>query len=158
MATVVVTSSFEPKQRSVESIIQGLMDSPLSKLEREQKSEMKADNDNRWHEKIHRRAFLADQQKAVDYGIKQIKDRMKNPNSRFVVPIDAGIGLEDKVLECVEKYELQDQFDGFILDIIHVSEYGWKAGTAIFGEKSKVRTPWVTELLTDLSQVKNLEI
>ena len=48
---------------------------------------------------------------------------MNHPQSRFVVPIDAGIGLEDKVIKSVNQYGLSDRFDGIILDIIHVSEY-----------------------------------
>jgi len=36
------------------------------------------------------------------------------------------------------------------MDIIHVSEYIWKAGTAIFGEKSKSRAPWVRDALEDI--------
>jgi hypothetical protein len=155
MATVSVTSSFTPKQRSRESIIRGLMDSPLSKVANDGSiAASKPQNDNRWHKGIHRRAFLADQQKAVDYGIRNIRDRMTHPDSRFVVPIDAGIGLEAKVLASVEKYGIGGQYDGIILDIIHVSEYAWDAGTAIFGEKSKLKAPWVKGILEDLLDSK----
>jgi len=41
---------------------------------------------------------------------------MHHPESRFVVPIDAGIGLEDKVLKYVKQYGLESRFDGIILD------------------------------------------
>jgi len=75
---------------------------------------------------------------------------MKNPNSKFVVPLDGGIGLEEKVLKAVNKYGLEKQFDGIIMDIIHVSEYVWKAATAIYGEKSKSRGKWVRKALEDL--------
>lgn len=155
MATVSVTSCFVPKQRTKDSIIRGLMGSPLTKVEYDQQGrKLRKENDNRWHQNIHRRAFLADQEKAIDYGIKDIKERMKNPKSRFVVPIDAGIGLEDKILESVEKYGLESHFDGIILDVIHVSEYVWSATTAIFGEKSELRATWVRKLLTDLLDSK----
>jgi hypothetical protein len=155
MATVSVTSSFTPKESSRESIIRGLMDSPLSKVGKDGTiAANRPENDNRWHKGIHRRAFLADQQKAVDYGIRNIRDRMTHPDSRFVVPIDAGIGLEAKVLASVEKYGISGQFDGIILDIIHVSEYAWDAGTAIFGEKSKLKAPWVKGILEDLLDSK----
>jgi len=79
---------------------------------------------------------------------------MNNPNSRFMVPIDAGIGLEDKILASVKKYGLESRFDGIVLDIIHVSEYVWDAGTAIFGESSKFRAEWVRETLVDLLNSK----
>ena len=151
MATVVVTSKFTPKERTKESIIKSLIGSPLSKLtvptpSIEPIAEI-AVNDNRWHEEIHRRAFLADQATAIEYGLDRIRLNLTNPLSRFVVPIDAGIGLESKVMAYVDKYELHAQFDGIILDIIHVSEYLWDAGTAIFGEKSALRLPWVKENL-----------
>jgi len=141
MATVSVSSHFTPKKRSIDKIIRTLVGSGLTALEGSNQLKVahkkeEKENDNRWHKKIHRRAFLDDQEKAIDYGIKDIKQRMKNPKSKFVIPIDAGIGLEDKVLSSIKKYGLEKQFDGIILDIIHVSEYVWKVGTAYFGEKS----------------------
>lgn len=159
MATVSVTSSFVPKIRSRDNIIKGLIDSPLSKIKVEDSPlTVVKDNDNRWHKGIHKRAFLADQYKAVDYGIKNIHHRMTHPDSRFVVPIDAGIGLEDKVLQSVKKYNLEAQFDGIILDIIHVSEYVWDAATAIFGEKSKDKYPFVKTMLEDLLDSKTQSV
>jgi len=56
------------------------------------------------------------QDKCIDYGIRYIKSMIHHADSRFVVPIDAGIRLEDKVLKYVEQYELTDQFAGIILD------------------------------------------
>jgi len=157
MATVSVTSNFEPRQRSVESVLKGLMGSPLSKVEEDEKA-IKVQPTNGWHQDVHRRAFLGNQAKSIDYGIKHIKDRIVHPDSRFVVPIDAGIGLEDKVLAAVEKYNLNQQFDGIILDIIHVSEYVWTAANAIFGETSKVRSAWVREMLEDLLNSKTTKV
>ena len=160
MATVGVISYFEPKKREkrekreVSSIIKGLMEyggknkevttaasrenrtEPLEKVE-------KLENDNRWHQDIHRRAFLADQNKSIDYGISGIKSMINHPKSRFVVPIDAGIGLEDKVMKSIKEHDLLDRFDGIILDIIHVSEYVWDCANAVLGEGSKLRTDWV---------------
>lgn len=167
MATVSVSSSFTPKIRTKESIIKSLIYSPLSKIKKEESAVKESEkkpilekkmNDNRWHQGIHRRAFLADQHKAVDYGIKNIADRMCHPDSRFVVPIDAGIGLEDKVLECVKKYKLEAHFDGIILDIIHVSEYVWLVANAIHGEKSKEKFPFVEKMLDDLLDSKTSQV
>lgn len=151
MATVGVMSCFEPRQRTDNSIINTLMGSPLSKVQPDGATKLERQvNDNKWHQDIHRRAFLADQEKSIDYGISYIKERMKHPNSKFVVPLDGGIGLEEKVLAAVKKYGLESQFDGIIMDIIHVSEYVWKAATAVYGEKSKSRAPWVRKALEDL--------
>ena len=159
MATVSVTSSFTPKKRSVDSIIRSLMGSPLSKVKADKSKPVEKDKqDNKWHKDIHKRAFLADQNKAVTYGLDWIKSRMKNPESRFVVPIDAGIGLEEKVLSWVEENGMEKQFDGIILDIIHASEYVWDAATAIFGEKSSSRSIWVQDVLTDLLNSKTVKV
>lgn len=136
MATVSVTSSFTPKKRSIDSIISSLMGSPLSKVVSDAdklKPVDKEKQDNKWHKDIHRRAFLADQNKSVVYGLNWIKSRMLNAESRFVVPIDAGIGLEDKVLAWVKENKMEKQFDGIILDIIHVSEYVWDAAPSARG-------------------------
>ena len=165
MATVGVMSCFIPKQRSATTIINTLMGSPLSVVPKDEQAKKEhLSNDNKWHQDIHRRSFLDNQAKSIDYGIKHVKDRMKHPDSRFVVPLDGGIGLEDKVLAAVTKYGLDAQFDGIIMDIIHVSEYVWKAGTAIFGEKSKSRAPWVRHALEDIlaskteGLIKDLEL
>jgi len=158
MATVGVMSYFEPKTRSVASIIRGLMEYSSKKEKTDQQLQSKEKNDNRWHQGIHRRAFLADQDKCIDYGIGYIKSMMQNPNSRFVVPIDAGIGLEDKVLKYVKKHELESQFAGIILDIIHVSEYTWDCANAVLGEGSKLRTAWVREMLEDLLNSKTTKV
>lgn len=159
MATVGVMSCFEPRQRTSNSIINTLMGSPLSKVQPDKAIKLeKQVNDNRWHQDIHRRSFLADQAKSVDYGIRYLKERMKNPDSKFVVPLDGGIGLEEKVMAAVKKYGLEAQFDGIIMDIIHVSGYVWKAATAIYGEKSKSRAPWVRKALEDLLASKTDEV
>ena len=171
MATVSVSSSFTPNIRTKSDIIKSLIYSPLSKIKEQKEDEKGAKkgagettdlekkmNDNRWHQGIHRRAFLADQHKAVDYGIKNIADRMSHPDSRFVVPIDAGIGLEDKVLESVKKYKLEAHFDGIILDIIHVSEYVWLVANAVYGEKSKEKFPFVEKMLDDLLDSKTEQV
>ncbi|MCR9099007.1 MAG: ISKra4 family transposase, partial [bacterium] len=43
-------------------------------------------------------------------------------------------------------------------DIIHVLEYVWAAATAVFGEQSKLRTPWVRDMLTDLLNSKTQKV
>jgi hypothetical protein len=162
MATVSVTSCFIPKVRTRDSVLKGLIDSTLPDVNASKTSitipNTPNQNDNNWHQHIHKRAFLADQLKAVDYGIRHIKAQISHPNSRFVVPIDAGIGLEEKVLQAVTKYELNDQFDGIILDIIHVSEYVWEAATAIFGEQAKEKYPFVKAMLEDLLDTKTTQV
>jgi hypothetical protein len=159
MATVSVSSCFIPRKRSVDSIIDTLMGSPLSKITPDSVVLKEANKtDNNWHQAIHRRAFLGNQNKAVSYGLNNIKARMGNPQSRFVVPIDAGPGLEEKVLEWVKDNKMENYFEGIILDIIHVSEYVWEAAGAIFGEKSLGKSAWVRGVLVDLLHSKTTKV
>lgn len=153
MATVSVTSTFYPKERTKASILKALVESNSGKVEKQE--EQKANqNENRWHQKIHRRAFLDNQAKAITYGLDDIRLRMVNPQSRFVVPIDGGIGLESKVLSYVKKHKMEEQFDGIIIDIIHVSEYIWDVATSLFGTESTIRTDWVRKMLEDILDSK----
>lgn len=168
MATVSVTSVFQPKKRTKASILRGLMENVQPKKKQE-KEVLDAENDNRWNQKIHRRAFLANQSKAIEYGLNDIRKRMKNPSSRFVVPIDAGKGLENKILAYIKAHKMDAQFDGIIIDIIHVSEYIWDASTVLFEEQSELRSYWikmalemlldnkVDELLNDLKYTRDQE-
>lgn len=114
----------------------------------------KVKNDNRWHEDIHRRAFLADQEKAIEYGLTRIKKQITSPKQRLVIPIDAGSGLEDRIMKCIKKLDMEDNFEAIILDIIHVSEYVWECANAILGEESTERSQWVVKKLGELLDSK----
>lgn len=155
MATVSVMSWFEPRKRDKASIIRGLMGWYDAKKKDQRKDQT---NDNRWHQAIHRRAFLADQDKAIDYGMAYIKARISHPDQRFVVPVDAGSGLENAILKYVQQHNLSEHFDGLILDIIHVSEYVWDCANALLGEKSTLRTAWVKQMLEDLLDAKTQKV
>lgn len=171
MATVVVSSCFMPKQRSKDSIINGLMnwhdqEKPSATKANDKandalKAKSKAaanENDNRWHTHIHRRAFLANQDQAIQYGLQRVKSQLKLPSQRFVVPIDGGAGLEQKVLHGVKEYGLETHFDGIILDIVHVSEYVWEVANALLGDKSSLRSKWVADVLADLLDSKTEKV
>ncbi len=47
---------------------------------------------------------------------------------------------------------MQAKLPGFslILDLIHVDEYVWKAGTAIYGETDPQRSKWVENQLLEI--------
>ena len=155
MATVSVISHFKPRKRDKASIIRGLMGWYDAKDKSQHEDQT---NDNRWHQDIHRRAFLADQDKAIDYSMAYIKARIGHPGQRFVVPVDAGIGLENSILKHVDKHHLSEHFDGIILDIIHVSEYVWDCANALLGEKSALRATWVKEMLEDILDSKSQKV
>jgi hypothetical protein len=147
MATVAVVSHLLPKVRSARDIVQGLMYAHAPKAAG---APARDENDNRWHRDVRRRAFLGDQQGAVEDALGIVAGRIAEHGGTFVVPMDAGAGLEEKVLECVGRYRLEAHFGGIILDILHVSEYAWDAATAIFGEAATGRQPWVEEMLMDI--------
>ena len=152
MATVAVVSRYERAEQGKHSIIRALM------REQDTSAPEGRPSDNRRHKAVHRRAFLADQDRAVSYGLARAKARISHAGQRLVVPIDAGIGLEGKVLHYVKKYGLEDHFEGVILDFIHASEYVWECANATFGEDSKLRKEWVRNMLSDLLDSKTQKV
>ncbi len=86
------------------------------------------------------------------------KERLSRGEKRGVKQMATVSGLEDKILTYVEEYDLTDRFDGIVLDIVHVSEYVWDCATAIFGEKSKQKRPWVKSILRDLLEGKTDQV
>jgi len=151
-ATVSVVSTFTPRHRAKDSIIRGLFKTPLTSLEEEEKSlQVVPNKKNNWHKDIHRRAFLGSQDKSINYGVQRAKRLYSEGQSPFfVVLVDGGVGLEDTIKAVFDKEDLSKYLKHIILDIVHVSEYVWKAGNAILGEKSKLRTPWVRGVLSDI--------
>lgn len=158
-ATVGVISNFEPRQRSKDSIIRGLFKTPLTPLKQEEGAlEVAHCKRENWHKDIHRRAFLGGQENAIQYGIERAKKISEQQNIPLVVLLDGGVGLEDAVKAALDKEKLSNRLQYIILDIVHVSEYVWKAGNAILGEKSKLRTSWVKGILSDILDGKISQI
>ena len=162
-ATVSVVSDFKPKERTKESIIRGLFKSPLSVVEApKQKSDTCLDieisTSNNWHQNIHRRAFMDNQQKAIKYGVQRAKRHSLDRPIPIVALIDGGVGLENQITTAFEQAGLSLQLRHIILDIVHVSEYVWKAANAILGENSKLRTNWVKEMLSDILDSKVAQV
>lgn len=153
MATVSVVSDFSPKIRTKKSIIRGLFKTPLTPLEEEKKKttlEVVDSSNNNWHQHIHRRAFLGKQEVSIGYGANLAKKRMQGKGIPIVVLVDGGSGLEEAIRAAFKAQNMEHQLAYMILDIVHVSEYVWKAGNAILGEKSELRTPWVRAVLSDI--------
>ncbi len=90
--------------------------------------------------------------------MQRVKSQLKLPTQRFVVPIDGGAGLEQKVLHFVKEYGQETHFDGIILDIVHVSEYVWEVANALLGDKSPLRSKWVADELADLLDSKTEKV
>ncbi len=150
MATVSVMSTFTPNPREKESIIRGLFKTPLTPMEDKANPLQIVHKQGKWHQNIHRRAFLGKQEHAIEYGIQRAQKLNGEQKLPFVVLLDGGVGLEPAVKAAFDKEGLSEDLKYIILDIVHVSEYVWKAGNAILGEKSKFRTGWVKGILSDI--------
>jgi hypothetical protein len=145
-ATVSVGSSFTPKERTAQDIINGLFNK-----EQEQPSIeveiAKKEQDHKWHQNKHTRAFLSARKKAITYGIDQLLKRDKTKDKEIVVLIDGAPTLEKTVKEVVTKKGIGCRVVAYILDLIHLLEYIWKVANAYHGEKHPDRENWVEQQL-----------
>lgn len=155
-ATVSVSFSFNPRIRQSEDVLRGLFREYSSKKESEEekKSADKKVKDRRFSLNVHKRAFLGNQKKGIDYAIENLTRRDAEKNKTVIALVDCGPGLEEGILQSIENHGLTDNLDAVIADIVHVSEYIWKAANAILGEKFKGRTIWVREMMEDLLESK----
>lgn len=154
-ATVSVSSSFTPKPRSKEEIINNLF-----RIKTEVKSSIEAKMSEKseelekkhcWHEHKHTRAFLSDKEKGIEYGIDNVLKRdktafgSKNSSKPIIVLIDGDRSLRKAVERIANKKLITDRISAYILDFIHVLEYVWKAANAYKGEKNLSREKWVEQ-------------
>jgi hypothetical protein len=73
-------------------------------------------------------------------------------------PIRQRVALTDGAAP-LQKHMLAKLTDfTLVLDIIHVDEYLWKAGTAIYGESDPHRTEWVETQMLDLLSSRSDEV
>lgn len=152
-ATVSASFSFEPRIRDSEDILRGLFREPTPVG-----VEKKDEKDRRFSKNVHKRAFMCDQNKAIDYALDDLIRRNPEKNKKIIALVDCGTGLEEGIRRTIKSYNLQDNLDAIIADIVHVSEYVWKAANAILGEKYKGRSQWVREVMKDLLESKTEKV
>jgi len=137
--TVSVGYSFDAKKRTPQKINESLF--------REQKKgnmdTAEPASNNKWAQNKHIRGFLSAKEVAINYGFDDILKRRQEEDAKIVILIDGDRGLEKAVKKVLEDRNIKSSISAVILDIIHVTEYLWKAANANFGEKSKDRVPWV---------------
>lgn len=159
-ATVSVSFSFNPHVRTSEDILQSLFrEKVFEKVLKNDNikglvSKKEPTEDNRMSIGVHRRAFMGEQKKAIHYAIDQLMARQGSAQKDIIALVDCGTGLEKGILQAIEEKGLKTEFKAIIADIVHVSEYIWKAANAVLGEKSKLRTAWVRRILKDILEGK----
>lgn len=152
-ATVSVSFSFDPRIRDSEDVLRGLFREPTP-----EGVEEKDEKDRRFSKNVHKRAFMSDQKKGIDYAVKDMARRDPEKEKLVIALVDCGPGLEEGILKSIESHGLTANLDAIIADVVHLSEYIWKAANAILGEKSKVRTEWVRGVMKDLLESKTEKV
>jgi hypothetical protein len=66
--------------------------------------------------------------------------------------MDGDPALEQVMEERLRAEGMLHRVDAMILDIMHAMEYLWDAGTALYGEKSRERVPWVRKQALEILQ------
>ena len=160
-ATVSVSFSFDPAVRTPEEVAKSLH---RRWSEDEKQARKRARTHHRGRDQlkprqaqyVHKRAFLGPQTKALGYGMEDLKGRDPQASKPIIVLIDGHRGLVAGVPKALSAVGLSAA--AVILDIVHVSEYLWKAATALLGEQSPEREGWVYQRLLLLLESRVHEV
>jgi hypothetical protein len=155
----VVTSNFtfNPGPREPEEMAQRLMREQTAE---EKEAERAARLMRKSNGEPQPRAPL-NQQRAATMDGKQkaaadLADRIARCDPQETKPIciliDGAHSLRTSLIEEFRKRGWDERIDGVCLDIYHVMEYLWEAGTALFGEKNPKRKEWVHDQALALLQ------
>lgn len=158
-AMVSVDFSFHPAARSPEEIVKALLHQSSAEeraqatRERQQRRENGAPEPRVALNK-HVRAFLDHRIAAIDYLIGRLKKRDRLDTKPIIALMDGATGLDKAMIRALKEHDLQPRLAAMILDIIHVSEYLWKAANALHGETGPARLQWIQEKLRDILESK----
>jgi hypothetical protein len=158
-ATVSVSFSFDPAVRSPEEVAKSLHRRWNGDERAQRKQAQKQQHDRlkpRQGQYVHKRAFLGPQLKALRYGVEDIKARDPEGTKPIIALIDGHRGLVEGVPQALSAAGLS--WSAMILDIVHVSEYLWKAATALLGETNAAREQWVYDRLLLLLESRAHEV
>lgn len=158
-SVVSVDFSFNPGPREPEEIVKALLNQFTKKERQQAKQErQKRREEGKVEPRIainkHIRATLNGKKCGIEYLVERVQKRDPHGEKPVIVLIDGDRSLEKAFEKALKTYKIYDRVDAFILDIIHVSEYVWKAGTAIHGEKGQDRIDWVNDKLLSILQSK----
>lgn len=149
-ATLSLSSSFTPRPRDAEEVLDSLFSAANNK--------QKTDEKHTWHEHKHFRAFLSDKLRAIRYGMNNLIARDASGQKPIIVLIDGDRALEKAVQQGVEEYALQHRVAAYVLDFIHLLEYVWKVANAQWGEKHPGRLTWVKNQAALLLESQHQEV
>ena len=146
----VVTSdfTFAPGQRTAREMLRVLM---REQTGREKDAERTARKERKNRGEVEPRAPLNQQRAATLHGkhkaTADLADRIAKRDPQQTKPIyiliDGERALEAALRDEFHNRGWDDRIHGVCLDIFHVMEYLWEAGTALHGEKSPERHTWV---------------
>lgn len=151
-AVVTTAYSFNPGNRTPEDIVKAL----LKEYTPEEVKQAEAERRKAKQEQIplprlalnkYQRATMYGKNKAMDSLMQHVVTRNSKRDKGLVILIDGAPSLESAFNRAIKKYGFKKDVEAMILDIIHVCEYIWEAGTAIHGEKGTERLPWVRRKL-----------
>jgi hypothetical protein len=149
-AVVTADFSFVPEARTAEEVVAALM---KTRSQVEVQTEREARRERRQNDEPEPREPKNKQVMANMFGkeaaFRDLLDRLHQRDPEEKKPIfallDGASALKDQFLAELDRRGWKHRLAGIGLDIIHVQEYIWDAGTALFGEKSPERIKWVKE-------------
>jgi len=146
-AMVGVGYTVDRKVRSAEDVAEHLIFPEKTAQKREvQKKKGETCEESPKAKNIRRMASLEKPKESVIREIAEdARKRNKDGKRPMVVLMDGALGLWALIIKVLAGMD----FVG-ILDIIHVTEYLWKAGNALFGEKTEVGKKWVYRQLLSI--------
>jgi hypothetical protein len=154
-AVVTVDFSFAPGPRTAEDIVKALLKEYTPTEHQQAKIEAQKRRNEGVHEprvalNKHVRATLQGKDKAMNYLMERLRKRDPAGEKPVIALIDGDLSLEDALERALKAFHFDRRVDAIIVDIIHVSEYVWAVGTALYGEKSDQRVAWVREKLLSI--------
>jgi len=158
-AVVVTDFSFDPQARDPEEIVKGL----LNQFTPEEKEQAKQERQHRREAGLpeprkpcnkHVFATLEGKPAAFQHLLDHVEKRDPHGHKPLIALLDGDPYLEDRLLEQLHARGWEDRLEARVLDIIHVSEYLWDVGTALYGEKGEKRVRWVEAKLYALLDSK----
>ena len=149
-ATVSLSSSFTPRPREAQELLESLF-CPAHEPH-------KHDEKHTWHEHKHLRAFLSDKVGAIRYGMDNLLRRDSSGKKPIIVLIDGDRALEKAVRQVAEEKGIEHRIQAYVLDFIHLIEYVWKVANARWGEKHPSRLTWVRSQAALLLESQHQEV